>query len=395
MAGRAIRRGAAALLLGLSLAGPHGVASADPGEDDSASVTAGPAVGASRAEAAATARSTTRRSAGTSARSAVVGRGLPTATRAVDDHPTSMAAHAVLLDGPAARITAVPAAPRDPQPAANPTTPATAPRAAAAVELAAPTAPALASAVAEAPSTAAAIKTRPRPVSALPPTIGSAIEHFLDSAVNWLDSLPTTPFTDLLSGAVWLVRRTLFPVGPGVGPGGTAACVATKDCSGQDLQGVDLQGQDLSGVNFAGANLTGANLYRSRLWEADFSEANLIRANLGQASTFDADFSGAILTKANLRGARLSGANFEGARLKEANLYGAVLAGTDFTYADLSYTDLRFTYTVVSDLTNFSYATLYGAQVNYRNWESSPIYDNTVCPNGSFSTRPSYGCMTA
>ncbi len=333
-------------------------------------------------------------------RSGAIGRGFHTAAMSVDEHTTSMATPTVLRDGPdpgvAPRHTPVPTSSRNPQPAANLTTPATAPRAAAAVESAlppAPAVPALASAVAEGPSAGAAVGARAQPVFTLPQTIGTAIEHFLDSAVNWLDGLPSTPFTDLLSGAVWLVRRTLVPVGPGVGPGGTAACVATKDCSGQDLQGVDLQGQDLSGVNFSGANLSGANLYRTRLWEADFSEANLIRANLGQASMYDADFSGAILTKANLRSAELSGANFEGARLKEANLYGAVLAGTDFTYADLSYTDLRYTYTVsISYPTNFSYATLYGAQVNYRNWESSPIYDHTVCPNGSFSTSMYYGC---
>ena len=78
---------------------------------------------------------------------------------------------------------------------------------AAAVDVAKPVVPAAATLAASPPGQAIA-------------TAGLAVERFLDTAVNWLSDFPANPITDFLAGAVWLVRRDLFPVGSAVGSGG-------------------------------------------------------------------------------------------------------------------------------------------------------------------------------
>jgi hypothetical protein len=46
--------------------------------------------------------------------------------------------------------------------------------------------------------------------------IGTAVNRFLTGAANWLAQLPANPITDLLQGALYLVRRTFFPASVGV-----------------------------------------------------------------------------------------------------------------------------------------------------------------------------------
>ena len=130
------------------------------------------------------------------------------------------------------------------------------------------------------------------------PATASTVERFLDRLGTWLSGLPANPVTNLLTAGLWQIRRTLFPIGDGVGLWGTAACVTSGDCSGQDLTGADLNGQQLSSVNFTGANLT-----KAVLTGANFSGANLSGANLTGATLAKADFSGADLSGADLRDA--------------------------------------------------------------------------------------------
>ncbi|OYN78225.1 pentapeptide repeat-containing protein [Mycolicibacterium sphagni] len=94
-------------------------------------------------------------------------------------------------------------------------------------------------------------------------TAGSTIEQFMDRVGTWLSTFPANPITDLLTGGLWPLRGTLFPVGCDVGLWGTAACVAAKDCSGKSLSGADLQREDLSGDSLTDANLSNANLTNS------------------------------------------------------------------------------------------------------------------------------------
>lgn len=47
-------------------------------------------------------------------------------------------------------------------------------------------------------------------------TISVAVDRFLTNTANWLSGFPANPVTDLLQGAVYLVRRALFPASVGV-----------------------------------------------------------------------------------------------------------------------------------------------------------------------------------
>jgi hypothetical protein len=60
----------------------------------------------------------------------------------------------------------------------------------------------------------AATITAPATLTTSP--IGVGLQLFLESAANWLAGFPANPITDLLQGAVWAVRRTLFPATVGV-----------------------------------------------------------------------------------------------------------------------------------------------------------------------------------
>jgi len=210
----------------------------------------------------------------------------------------------------------------------------------------------------------------------------------LDRTSDWLSGLPANPVTDFLQGALLLVRRTLFPSIGGRFAGSTPACVATKDCSGQDLswslfqRGPDLSSPlDLSGVNFtdtnlsnqymspllSGAVLVDANLSDAQMMGAqlsgvdsrgaNLSRANLSFANLSDAILTDADLSYAQMERAQLAGADLSGAQLQGAGLGRANLTNATLAGADLSGAVLVNADLSG-----ADLTgvNLSYALVTG-----------------------------------
>lgn len=181
------------------------------------------------------------------------------------------------------------------------------------------------------------------PVAALPTpgqvlnSVGFGLERLLDSVDRWLAGLGGGPITDFLAGAVWLVRSALFPAGGDVAPGGTAACVSTGDCSGQDLTGVDLAGQNLSQVNFTGANLTRALLTGSNLAGGTLTAATLTDARLVGANLSGADVTGAVLSNTNLARANLLGAVFTGADLRTAALTESVnLKTADFTNANLS-----------------------------------------------------------
>ena len=209
------------------------------------------------------------------------------------------------------------------------------------------------------------------PVAALPTpgqvlnSVGFGLERLLDSVDRWLAGLGGGPITDFLAGAVWLVRSALFPAGGGVAPGGTAACVSTGDCSGQDLTGVDLAGQNLSQVNFTGANLTralltgsnlanaqmdGAKLYGAQmvgtlLSGASLSAANLENANLDRAALQNADFTGANLQVYNLPTGAQSGIgtarSLTGANLSRQNLRGVDLSGKNLTAVNFNGADLQ------------------------------------------------------
>ncbi|MGD9619648.1 MAG: pentapeptide repeat-containing protein [Mycolicibacterium sp.] len=118
-----------------------------------------------------------------------------------------------------------------------------------------------------------------------------------DTVINDLSSPEGQPIGDLLAGVLWLVRRAILPTGRDVGFGGTAACVQTGDCSGQDLRGANLAGQTLIGVDFTGTNLRYANFGGAHLVDVSFSGADLRNAKIAATLLLDTDF-----TDADFRG---------------------------------------------------------------------------------------------
>ncbi|MBU3749422.1 MAG: hypothetical protein FGM52_03050 [Mycobacterium sp.] len=209
--------------------------------------------------------------------------------------------------------------------------------------------------------------------------LSAGVGRVIDTVGQWLSGLSANPFTDFVSGALWLVRRSLFPVGADVGLWGSAGCVATKDCSGRDLTGARLTDLVLADVNFTdtileqadlsrsnaatarmdGANLTGALLVRTVLTGAGLSGADLYGANLRSAILDRADFTGADLRVLNMpmdartgigASRSLSGANLSGLNLTGVDFTGRDLAGVDFTGAILTNAILSDTVLTQADL---------------------------------------------
>lgn len=57
---------------------------------------------------------------------------------------------------------------------------------------------------------------RPQVAAASVHTIAPALQQFLTGTADWLATQPPNPFTDVVAGAVYLVRRSLFPASVGV-----------------------------------------------------------------------------------------------------------------------------------------------------------------------------------
>lgn len=230
----AVRVGAAAFALGLSLAGPQaiGVASADSPDPDSASASAAPDPTAARGTAPR--RSAPVRAArvpGSAATAPPGGRELRSASVASPVDRAALPAIAVepINDTPAptfalkAKGPAIPAnstsrrqspqhAPvTSPAPASSRARTASDPTDNATVSAVAPVA---AFAVALTNSDSIAELPEPPAATATPSgvlwDINTAVVGVLDATQNWLSSLPANPVSELLEGALLLVRRNLF-----------------------------------------------------------------------------------------------------------------------------------------------------------------------------------------
>lgn len=329
-----LRAGAAGVAVGLSLAGPHavGIAAADAPDTGSATSSAGPvSPGAGSGTITPARRSAVIRS-GRGARTVAPAAHSAIRTGSTTSRQPSRPASAV---GPHVTVDRI-VTPADTGIVAVPAVDTAQPRTAVREPIAA--------------ATTAATLGGSSPLE----SVGFTVERFMDSVGIWLSGFPPNPITDFLTETLWLVRRTFFPVGPSVGLWGSATCVATMDCSGQDLRGVDLNRQDLTGVNFSHANLTGAMLFNVNLTGDDLTSATLSKANLYQAILTDANLSGAVV-----EGTRLARANLTNANLTNTDLYVAMMNFSNLTGANLTGADLQG-------------ASLVGA-----------VWSNTTCPDGS------------
>lgn len=455
-----VRVGAAAFTLGLCLAGPQtAVAAADRGDTGSSTVASGSAASGSDASTAPSARPVT------ASRS---GRGRPTAAvtapdaavtidvgRAATTPPSAPFAASPLINqpwsAPALRqpLTAQADNPSPASPASgtflrnrrwansagsDPASSGTAPAAVmasasvmatpagAVASLAAPArsaalpGPAAATAAAECGSCWAFGAVHAPSGRQVLAGVRASVAHLFDIVGSRLSGLPANPITDFLSGALWMIRRAVLPVGTGVGQWGTATCVATMDCSGQDLHGANFSGMDLSGVNFTDADLSYADLTEAfavsaNFTEADLSVATLYRADLSFANLNDAQLSGKKLREVNLHGATLIHAEIRAADLTKSDLSNtdlnhalisnSYLGGVNLRDANLADTIIRDESIFhAADLTNanlerakifdsyFIYGTkminanLLGARLIGVGWEGAQ-WGNTTCPDGS------------
>lgn len=82
---------------------------------------------------------------------------------------------------------------------------------------------------------------RPAPVAmaAQIATIGAAVNVLFDSASNWLSSLPASPITEFMEGALLLVRRTLVNLFPALAAGQTTGLTG-EDGTGAGMTEAEL-----------------------------------------------------------------------------------------------------------------------------------------------------------
>ena len=163
-----------------------------------------------------------------------------------------------------------------------------------------------------------------------------------------------------------------------------------------NLDGIDLSSADLNGIDFRGFSLRKANLER-----VNFSHANLSDADLSYAKLDGVIFDFARLDKVKMKNASLRGASFKpsignsmGRGL--ASKYGVSLKNTDLSYADftnanLQYADMTHACLISVNFTgaNLSNAILENAiytdvrKFGVSNaWRMTPIWNDTICPNG-------------
>ena len=229
------RAGAAAFAVGLALSSAPGagIAAAAPSEDDTSSVSApksgGPAnptraSGSGDAEQSpAPGRRATRRGLSPATDPAASAEPISVRrARPADSDPTPKPATVgsqLQQVSPAAASS--PVGPGNLPSVFTPSLPALTPAAAIASALPART-PARA---ARATRTAQAATVRPAADPAL--AMGTMLAGFLTSSTNWVSGLPANPVSDLLEGALLLVRRTLINLFPTLNPGQTTGQGAT------------------------------------------------------------------------------------------------------------------------------------------------------------------------
>jgi len=229
------RAGAAAFAVGLALSSAPGagIAAAAPSEDDTSSVSApksgGPAnptraSGSGDAEQSpAPGRRATRRGLSPATDPAASAEPISVRrARPADSDPTPKPATVgsqLQQVSPAAASS--PVGPANLPSVFTPSLPALTPAAAVASALPART-PARA---ARATRTAQAATVRPAADPAL--AMGTMLAGFLTSSTNWVSGLPANPVSDLLEGALLLVRRTLINLFPTLNPGQTTGQGAT------------------------------------------------------------------------------------------------------------------------------------------------------------------------
>ena len=120
-------------------------------------------------------------------------------------------------------------------------------------------------------------------------------------------------------------------------------------------------------------------------------------SNQQLVSTFaGADFSPKGTTKTNLNGAIMPGANLAGANLASAALTNANLNGADLSNANLDTTFLLGANLNGANLTGANLTGVYLWKANLlevkydstTTWPTARYWNETICPNGTYSIEP-------
>lgn len=147
----------------------------------------------------------------------------------------------------------------------------------------------------------------------------------------------------VINDTLFLVRRLLLPTGKDVGLFGDAPCFDTGDCSGKDLTSAqfDTITQD---ILIANAVLKLSNIRGLFLDGLDSgSSLDLSGADLGGSTVTDMDLAGANLSFVNMLNAYVFGTDLSNANLSNAYLFGASIFSAG---ADNNVTGARFSNTV-------------------------------------------------
>lgn len=334
---RVARAGATAFVLGMTLIGPHavGVASADTSSDSgSTSVSAGSDSQAGGAgEATSTRGSTATR---TGPRASATGEARPrrdsssdvasrkaraasvAASRAAaqQSRPVPPAAGAVVPGSGSTSSGSVTPSPSPSLPSFDPVD-----IASAAARTVGPILTAVLNRL-DLPICDTCSEIRPIPPTQEVQATGFSFHDLMNTVGTGLSSLPGNPVGDLLSGALWLTRRSMAPVGEAVEQWGPAACLIAGDCSGRDMSIAPLAGAALAWSTLTGAtfNLVGFN--GTSLTGDDITDAFLVLVYLTLA----------YLALSNLTGLTLTGTDSKAVKLAYADRTGVATTGDDLRW---------------------------------------------------------------
>lgn len=348
---RVARAGATAFVLGLTLIGPQaiGVASADTSSDSgSTSVSAGPDAQSSGGAEATSGRGPTAATR-TGPRAATTGEARPRKTSSSD--ASSRKARAASI---AASRAAAPQS-RPVPPAAGAVVPGSGSTSSGSVTPSpSPSLPSfdpidIASAAARSvgPILTAVLNRLDLPICEtcseirpIPPTqdvqaTGFSLHDLMNTVGTGLSTLPGNPVGDLLSGALWLTRRSMSPVGVAVDQWGPAACLIAGECSGRDMSVAPLAGAALAWSTLTGVTLNLAGFNGTSLTGDDITDAFLVLVYLTLA----------YLALSNLTGSTLTGTDSKAMKLAYADRTGVATARDDLKWpshfvADLVSNDL-------------------------------------------------------
>lgn len=81
-------------------------------------------------------------------------------------------------------------------------------------------------------------------VQAVPVTVVQAVNGFFDSAADWLSGLPASPVSDILEGALLLIRRSLFNRAPVAKPPSVNGPAGAQIVG--SLEAIDLEGDPIT-----------------------------------------------------------------------------------------------------------------------------------------------------